>query len=190
MAVGSRLGALALTAAAAVVEAATFGSVQAATPGSLAQETQSSEAQSSQRLDVKAYPLDRSGESRVGKASFYAASFAGRKMANGRRMDPNNTNAASRTLPLGTTARVTNLKTGQSVIVTIEDRGPYVRGRIVDLSPSTAREIGITRREGVAMVVVAPISVPLRDGSVKSGDGAVETRLAANELAESSIPAF
>ena len=189
MAVGSRLGALAMTAAAAAVEAATFGLAQAATPEGLAQQTQSSETQSSKRLDIKAYPLDRTGESRVGKASFYADFFAGRKMANGRRMDPNDKNAASRTLPLGTTARVTNLKTGRSVIVTIEDRGPYVRGRIVDLSPSTAREIGITRREGVAMVVVAPISVPLRDGRVKPGDGAVE-RLAANESEDPSSPAF
>jgi rare lipoprotein A len=189
MAVGSRFGALALTAAAAVVEAATFGMASAATSESLAQEP-SSKTPSSQRLEIKAYPLDRSGQSQVGKASYYAASFTGRKMANGRRMDPNTKNAASRTLPLGTTARVTNLKTGQSVIVTIEDRGPYVRGRIVDLSPATAREIGITRREGVAMVVVAPISVPLSDGRVKPGDGAFETRLAANELAESSIPAF
>ena len=188
MAVGSRLGALAMTAAAAVVEAATLGMASAATPGSLTQE-QSSKAPSAQRLEVKAYPLDRSGESRIGKASFYANFFAGRKMANGRRMDPNDKNAASRTLPLGTPARVTNLKTGRSVIVTIEDRGPYVRGRIVDLSPSTAQEIGITRREGVAMVVVAPISVPLRDGRVKPGDGAVE-RLAANESEDPSSPAF
>jgi rare lipoprotein A len=189
MAVGSRLGALALTAAAVVVGAATFEIASAATPESLAKE-QSSETPSSRRLDIKAYPLDRSGHAQVGKASFYAAFFAGRKMANGRRMNPNDTIAASRTLPLGTTARVTNLKTGRSVVVTIEDRGPYVRGRIVDLSPSTAREIGITRREGVAMVAVSPISVPLRDGRVKAGDGAFETRLAANELAESSIPAF
>jgi rare lipoprotein A len=116
-------------------------------------------------------------------------------MANGRRMDPNDKNAASRTLPLGTTARVTNLKTGRSAIITIEDRGPYVRGRIVDLSPSTAQEIGLTRREGVVMVVVAPISVPLRDGRVKAGDGA-DTRLAANEpgagnvAGDSAGPAF
>jgi rare lipoprotein A len=133
-------------------------------------------------------PLDRSGQSRIGKASFYAAFFAGRKMANGRRMDPLDRNAASRTLPLGTTARVTNLKTGRSAIITIEDRGPYVRGRIVDLSPATAQEIGITRRQGVAMVVVAPISVPLRDGRVKPGDGA-ELTLAANDSANDPGPA-
>jgi rare lipoprotein A len=114
---------------------------------------------------------DLSGTTRLGKASFYARSFAHRLMADGRRMDPQGVNAASRTLPLGTTAKVTNLQTGQSAIVTIEDRGPYVKGRIVDLSPATARKIGITRDIGVAQVKVAPISVRLPDGSVKPGSG-------------------
>ncbi|HXD40172.1 MAG TPA: septal ring lytic transglycosylase RlpA family protein, partial [Ramlibacter sp.] len=73
---------------------------------------------------------------------------------------------------LGTRAKVTNLETGQSTAVTIQDRGPYVRGRIVDLSPRTAHEIGISRKDGVARVEVAPITVPQRDGRTKSGDGA------------------
>ena len=64
--------------------------------------------------------------------------------------------------------------TGQSTTVTIQDRGPYVRGRIVDLSPSTAREIGITRRDGLATVEVAPITVPMPDGTIKPGDAAGE----------------
>jgi rare lipoprotein A len=84
-------------------------------------------------------------------------------------MDPHGENAASRTLPLGTKAKVTNLSTGKSAVVLIEDRGPYAKGRIVDLSPSTARRIGITRHLGVARVVVAPISVPLADGRLKPG---------------------
>ena len=116
--------------------------------------------------------LDRSGQQRVGKASFYARRFAGRKMANGRPMNLRHNNAASKTLPLGTTARVTNLDTGRSAVVTIQDRGPYVPGRIVDLSPATAQEIGLTPEAGVATVAVAPIAVPLPDGSVKPGDGA------------------
>ncbi len=61
------------------------------------------------------------------------------------------------------------MKTGKSAVVTIQDRGPYVEGRIVDLSPATAQEIGITRREGVTKVEVAPITVPQPDGSVKLG---------------------
>lgn len=115
---------------------------------------------------------DHSGRARVGKASFYAKKFAGRKMANGRLMNPHGDNAASRMLPLGTKARVTNLETGQSAVVNIEDRGPYVKGRIIDLSPSTARKIGIDRKAGVAKVEVAPLTVPLPDGSLKAGAAA------------------
>ena len=114
---------------------------------------------------------DLTGSTRLGKGSFYAASFYHRKMADGNRMDPHGANAASKTLPLGTTARVTNVATGQSAIVQIQDRGPYVKGREVDLSPTTARQIGITRRMGVAPVKVAPITVPLPDGTTKEGAG-------------------
>ena len=114
-------------------------------------------------------PLDRSGHKRRGKASFYARKFAGRKMADGTIMEPQGDNAASKTLPLGTTARVTNLENGRSAVVTIRDRGPYIQGRIVDLSPSTAKEIGIEHKKGVAKVEVAPIVVPLPDGHVKLG---------------------
>lgn len=113
--------------------------------------------------------LDLSGHKRIGIASFYAQSFAGRPMADGARMDPQGANAASRTLPLGTTAKVTNIKTGQTALVVILDRGPYAKGRILDLSPATARKIGITRDIGIARVAVAPIAVPLPDGSLKPG---------------------
>jgi rare lipoprotein A len=116
--------------------------------------------------------LDHSGRKQVGKASFYARKFAHRKMADGRRMNPRANVAASKTLPLGTVAKVTNLDTGRSTVVTIEDRGPHVRGRIVDLSPAAAEQIGITQKEGVAPVEVAPIAVPLPDGRMKPGEGA------------------
>ena len=104
--------------------------------------------------------VDRSGLRRVGKASIYASKFDGRKMADGTHMDPQDDNAASKTLPLGSTARVTNLRTGQSAVVTIRDRGPHVPGRIVDLSPATADKVGIDRRQGVAKVEVTPIALP------------------------------
>jgi rare lipoprotein A len=97
-------------------------------------------------------------KAQVGKASIYSNKFAGRKMANGERMDPADNNAAHKTLPLGSRARVTNLDTGKSAIVTIEDRGPHVPGRIVDLSPATAEEIGLTRQHGLAPVQVQPIA--------------------------------
>lgn len=113
--------------------------------------------------------LDLSGRKRFGKASFYARKFAGRTMADGTPMNPADDNAASKTLPLGTKARVTHLETGRSAVVTIQDRGPFVKGRIVDLSPATARQIGLTRKDGVAPVEVAPITVPLPDGRIKLG---------------------
>ena len=111
--------------------------------------------------------LDRSGQKRTGKASFYADHYSGKTMADGTPMRLSSNNAASITLPLGTTARVTNLETGRSAIVTIRDRGPYVRGRIVDLSPATARKIGLEQKKGLAKVEVAPMMVPLPDGTVK-----------------------
>jgi rare lipoprotein A len=117
---------------------------------------------------------DLSARKRVGKASFYARQFFGKTMANGAPMDPKGDNAASRTLPLGTTAKVTNVETGKTAVVTIEDRGPYVDGRVVDLSPGTAAKIGLTPRKGVTKVVVAPITVPLPDGKVKVGAAAHE----------------
>lgn len=130
---------------------------------------------SSEKAAKPAKPkLDRSGRKRVGKASYYSKKFAGKKMADGTRMKPQGDNAASKTLPLGTTARVTNLETGQSAVVTIKDRGPHVKGRIVDLSPATAEKIGIDREEGVAKVEVAPVAVPQADGSVKPGVAARE----------------
>jgi rare lipoprotein A len=137
-------------------------------------------SQGDRSQDAKKPAIDRSGSKRFGKASFYADFFAGRKMADGKIMDPQTNNAASRTLPLGTTAKVTNLETGKSAVVTIQDRGPYVDGRIVDLSPATAQKIGITRREGIAKVEVTPIAVPMPDGRIKLGAAASDPQVAVN----------
>jgi rare lipoprotein A len=115
---------------------------------------------------------DLSARKRFGRASYYARQFFGRPMADGAPMNPHGDNAASRTLPLGTVAKVTDVATGKSAVVKIEDRGPYIKGRIVDLSPSTARKIGITPHIGVARVVVAPIVVPMPDGRIKLGPAA------------------
>lgn len=133
----------------------------------LAQRYAPAQRQAAGALDTK---LDLSGRTQRGIASYYAKRFAGRTMADGTRMDPHGDNAASKTLPLGTTARVTNLENGKSAIVTIKDRGPYIKGRIVDLSPATARDVGITPDKGLARVAVAPIAIPLPDGSVKWND--------------------
>jgi len=131
---------------------------------------------------------DLSGRKRVGAASFYAKQFDGKTMANGTPMDPHSDNAASKTLPLGTTARVTNVETGKSAVVTIQDRGPYVPGRIVDLSPATAHKIGISKRAGVAKVVVAPIAVPLPDGKIKLGAAAYEETPIREAAADTQSP--
>lgn len=116
--------------------------------------------------------IDHSGRRQVGEASIYSNKFANEKMADGNRMDPNDDNAAHKTLPLGTKAKVTNLETGQSTQVTIQDRGPFVKGRIIDLPLGKAEEIGLTLEEGVTRVEVVPIEVPLPDGSTKLVDGA------------------
>ncbi len=113
--------------------------------------------------------VDRSGRPRIGKASIYAHKFAGRTMADGTPMDPRSDSAASKTLPLGTVAKVTNLRTGQSAVVTVRDRGPHVPGRIVDLSPATAQQVGIDHRQGVAKVAVTPLSVPPRGDGASAG---------------------
>jgi rare lipoprotein A len=135
----------------------------------------SARSKSPRRISPDVKPnIDRSGRKRFGKASFYARRFAGRKMADGTLMRPTGDNAASLTLPLGTTAQVTNLETGKTAVVTIRDRGPYVDGRIVDLSPATAHRIGLDHKTGVTEVEVAPIVVPLADGKLKLGDGALE----------------
>ena len=76
-----------------------------------------------------------------GGASWY--SLPGQKTASGARMNPNAMTAAHKTLPLGSVVRVVNQRTGKSIQVTINDRGPYVRGRIIDLSKAAGRELGI-----------------------------------------------
>ncbi len=116
---------------------------------------------------------DRSGRKQAGKASVYAPSFQGKRMANGQRFDHGGQAAASKTLPLGTVAKVTNLKNGRTAVVTVQDRGPYVDGRTVDLTKATAEQIGLGDRDGVAPVIVAPIAVPQTDGTIKPGSGAL-----------------
>ena len=78
-----------------------------------------------------------------GKASYYADSLNGKKTASGELYDKDALSAAHRSLPFGTRVKVTYLKTGQSVIVVINDRGPYVKDRIIDLSGAAAKNIGL-----------------------------------------------
>jgi len=84
------------------------------------------------------------GFAETGKASFYAAKYQSRKTASGERYDQKAKTAAHRKLPFGTRVRVTNVKNGKSVVVRINDRGPFIKGRIIDLSRSAFRQIGNT----------------------------------------------
>lgn len=113
---------------------------------------------------------DTSGRVQRGQASHYHRRLHGRRMANGERFSVRSNSAASRTLPLGTTARVRNLDTGRTAMVEVEDRGPYVRGRILDVSPHTAQQLGMVE-EGTAQVEITPIEVPQRDGSTRIAAG-------------------
>jgi rare lipoprotein A len=80
-----------------------------------------------------------------GEASYYGNELAGNRTANGERFNPHALTAAHRSLPMGTKLRVTNLANGRSVIVRINDRGPFVRSRIIDVSLGAAREIEMVR---------------------------------------------
>jgi rare lipoprotein A len=122
------------------------------------------------RVHRHRHHVDLSGQPRIGKASIYAHKFAGRKMADGHRMNPHDGNAASKTLPLGTVAKVTNLENGRSTVVTIQDRGPHVPGRIVDLSPASAQQIGLGKKQGLARVAVTPLAIPPAEGVATAGD--------------------
>jgi len=94
-----------------------------------------------------------SAKSEVGYASFYAHRFHGAPTASGELYDESELTAAHRTLPLGTRVRVTNLRNDKSVVLTINDRGPWLRRRIIDVSRRAARELGFIRN-GIARVRV------------------------------------
>ena len=108
-----------------------------------------------------------------GKASYYSNGLNGRRMSNGERYDRNAFTCAHRTLPFGTRLKITNPRNGKSVIVRVTDRGPFVRGRVVDLSYAAARELG-TLASGVAYVKVELVrketEIPYPSGS----NGAIE----------------
>ena len=89
-----------------------------------------------------------------GAASWYSPGFHGKRTANGERFDTHALTAAHKTLPFGTQVRVTNERTGKSVVVRINDRGPYAHARVIDLSKAAAEAVGIS---GVGKVVLAAL---------------------------------
>ncbi len=104
-----------------------------------------------------------------GTASYYAKSWTGRKTADGSRLHHDSLTCAHKTYPFGTLLKVTNPANGLSVIVKVTDRGPYVKGRIVDLSVRAAQELGILSR-GIAPVIVErynPSIIPFRPEEIE-----------------------
>ena len=103
-------------------------------------------------------------QTQSGKASFYSKSFSGRKTASGERLHHDSLTCAHRTYPFGTLLIVTNPANGNKVIVKVTDRGPYVKGRIIDLSVRAAKELGIYA-QGIAPVIVEkfdPFIIPFK----------------------------
>jgi rare lipoprotein A len=169
----TRLSAAALGAALAITAGPAWAEPQPVDPSAMQEARKLAEQPPVAEPPGHRPPIDHSGRKQKGKASFYGEAFRGRKMANGRRFNPDAEVAASKSLPLGTVAKVTSLKTGKSATVRVEDRGPYVDGRVVDVTPKTAAKLGMVG-DGVAPVVVAPVAVPQRNGDVKAGAGAAE----------------
>ncbi len=90
------------------------------------------------------------GENQVGLASIYS----GGRTANGETAAPSRMTAAHRSLPFGTMVRVTNRNTGHSVVVRINDRGPFVHGRVIDVTPAAAHQLGFSGLAPVALSVM------------------------------------
>lgn len=92
----------------------------------------------------------------VGHASYYGKELAGRKTASGERFNPAGMTAAHRSLPFGTRLRLTNLGNGRAVVVRVNDRGPFVRSRTIDVSLAAAQALGFVGR-GTARVRIEPL---------------------------------
>ncbi|EIC20647.1 rare lipoprotein A [Thiorhodovibrio frisius] len=99
------------------------------------------------------------GAVQSGMASFYHDSLHGNRTASGQVYDKNRVSAAHKTLPLGTKVKVTDLETGRSIVVPINDRGPFVRGRVIDLSRRAAAKLDMIKR-GVTRVQIEVLSMP------------------------------
>src|SRR3954454_9267110 len=95
-------------------------------------------------LGAVSAPAEETQPIQTGAASWYGPGFHGKRTANGERFNTNALTAAHKTLPFGTQLRVTNERTGRSVVVRINDRGPYPDGRFIDLSKAAPQSVGIS----------------------------------------------
>jgi len=101
--------------------------------------------------------LPLTAQTQSGKASYYAKSFSGRRTASGERLHKDSFTCAHRSYPFGTLLRVTNITNGLNVVVRVNDRGPFRKGRIIDLSWGAAKAIGMIA-QGIAPVTVEKIN--------------------------------
>ena len=97
------------------------------------------------------------GHQQIGLAAWYGGKHLGRRTASGAVLDSETPTAAHRSLPLNSLVRITNLRTGRSVICTVNDRGPWGRNRLIDVSPRAADELDL-KRTGIAKVSVEPVA--------------------------------
>ncbi len=103
--------------------------------------------------------LSYASHAQIGIASYYGPHFRGRMTACGQKFNPRKMTAAHKDLPCGTRVRVTRRDTGKSIVVTINDRGPYVKGRVIDLSKAAARRLKMIRK-GTARVRITVVHLP------------------------------
>jgi rare lipoprotein A len=162
------------------------------------------ETETMDTASISVIPPDRTFS---GKASWYGPGFHGRRTANGERFNTTMLTAAHKSLPFGTIVRVTEKRSGKTVLVRINDRGPYCGGRVLDLSEAAARRIGI-KATGTGSVTADVYSTP-KDGSllafnrngeaaslkgftvrVKSYSSFEEARARQNELTEKGYDAW
>lgn len=115
------------------------------------------------RYSDENYRLAKNAKVEIGIASYYANAMNGRRTASGEIYDAKKYTAAHRTLPFGTMVRVTMLQSGKSVIVKINDRGSYVKGRVIDLSLAAARKLGLIRA-GIANVKIEKLEKVYKRG--------------------------
>ncbi len=116
--------------------------------------------------DVQYIPVEDLTYNQTGIAGIVPAELNGTKTSNGEIFDINQMAATSKTLPLPTIARVTNLDNGQSVVVRVNNRGPFVNTRIMDLSPAAARKIGMTGQSKVQVQVLPDQSIAVKNATL------------------------
>jgi len=129
------------------------------TPPAVAAEKQTNPPEISPSPEIEVNPNNQPVEVETGIASWYGAPYHNRRGSNGEVYDMNAMTAAHRTLPLGSIVRVTNLESRKSAVVRITDRGPFIEGRIIDLSQAAAKQIGLVEK-GTGRVRMEVLSTP------------------------------